>query len=330
VRLDRHQVRDGQVRAATYSVELDHYALPDDSADDEHTVQVAAASLLSHDAWRWRGLGGAAGHVWVLLSDVDGLTAEQVAALRGRSVSWTARLLGRLAQHGLAVRRGDVWTRCTLAVAQDRLDVAAQHVGTAGKGEAVRVKHDQERAAHAEGRARWAASRSQDLRQPVGVVQDPATGAWVDLATGERVAPPAQVVPPVLDPVAVDGLVLAERPEDDRAVQVTAVTIGGVSQPLPVKGAPVVLDLSGPNSGKQATVDLRVPVGALGLQQQAERIQRTLTQVTQSGRMQELAAQVQATFAHLQDVGSPLQELAERLQAVADDAVRSAEREGRP
>ena len=330
VRLDRHQVRDGQARAATYSVELDRYALPDDSPEDEHTVQVAAASLLSHDAWRWRGLGGTAGHVWVLLSDVDGLTAEQVAGLRGVSVTWTRRLLGRLAQHGLAVRHGDTWVRCTLAVAQDRLDVAAQHVGTAGKGEAVRVKHDQERAAWAEQHARWKAARSQDLRHPVGVVQDPATGAWVDLATGERVAPPAQVVPPVLDPVAVDGVALAERPEDDRTVQVTAVTIGGVSQPLPVKGAPVVLDLSEPNSGKQATVELRVPVGALGLQQQAEQIQRTLAQVTQSGRMQELAAQVQATFAHLQDVGRPLVELAERLQAVADDAVRSTEREGRP
>lgn len=328
VRLDRHQVRDGQVRAATYSLELDQYVLPDDSAEDAHTVQVAAASLLSHDAWRWGGLGGAAGHVWVLLSDVDGLTAEQVAALRGRSVSWTVRLLGRLAQHGLAVRHGDTWVRCTLADAQDRLDVAAQHVGTAGKAEAVREKHAAERAAWSEGRTRWLAAHSQDLRQPVGVVQDPATGAWVDLATGERVAPPAQVVPPVLDPVAVDGVPLAER-ADDRAVRVTAVTAGGVAQPLPLKGAPVVLDLTDTPEG--ATVELQVPVRALGLQQQAERVQQTLAQVTASPRLQELAEQVQATFAHLTDVGRPLQELAERLQHTADTVVRHVQdREGRP
>jgi len=326
VRMDRHQVRDGQVRAATYSLELDQYVLPDDGPEDTHSVQVATAGLLSHDAWRWGGLGGAAGHVWVLLSDVDGLTTEQVAALRGRSVSWTARLLGRLAQHGLAVRRGDTWTRCTLAVAQDRLDVAAQHVGTAGSGEAVRVKHAAERAAWSEGRTRWLAARSQDLRQPVGVVQDPATGAWVDLATGERVAPPEQVVPPVLDPVAVDGVPLAERAEDTEAVRVAAVSIGGVWQPVPLRGAPVVLDLTGQHRGATATVDLRVPVGALGLQQQAVRIQQTVAQAVAVGRpLQELAGRLQDTFAHLSDVGRPLQELAERLQHTGDDAG-----EGRP
>ena len=328
VRLDRHQVRDGQARAATYSLELDRYVLPDDSAEDTHTVQVAAASLLSHDTWRWRGLGGSAGHVWVLLSDTDGLTAEQVAALRGRSVSWTARLLGRLAQHGLAVRRGDTWTRCTLAEAQHRLDVAARHVGTAGKGEAVRVKHEQERAAWSEARTRWVATRTRDLHQPVGVVQDPATGAWVDLATGERVAAPAPVPPPVLDPVAVDGVPLAARAEDD-TVQVTAVLLGGVPQPLPRTGQPVVLDLTDPDDrGVPARVELCVPVGTLGLQQQAERIQQTLAQVTASPRLQELATQLQDTFAHLADVGRPLQDLAARLQDTVTTALNSAE-EGR-
>ncbi len=298
-RQDPHQVRDGQARAATYLLETDRYVLPDDSPeDDDHAVQVAAAALLSHDAWRWGGLGGAAGHVWVLLSDVDGLTAAQVAGLRGVSVTWTRRLLGRLAQHGLAVRRGDTWTRCTLAVAQDRLDVAAQHVGTAGKGDRQRLRHATERAAWSEGRARWVAARSQDLRQPVGVVQDPATGVWVDLETGERVAAPGQVVPPVLDPVAVDGVLLAERPED-----------------VPV------LDLSALHPDV---------AGALGLQQQAERIQRTLVMVGQSGRMQELADRMADTFAQVVDLGRPLQELAERMQHVADDAVRSAQERGRP
>lgn len=295
LRLDRHQVRDGQVLAATYSLELDRYVLPDDSPEDDHTVQVAAASLLSHDAWRWRGLGGSAGHVWVLLSDVDGLTAEQVAALRGRSVTWTARLLGRLAQHGLAVRRGNTWTRCTLAVAQDRLDVAARHVGTAGKGDAVRAQHAEERTTHAEQYARWKATSRTDRHQPVGVVQDPATGAWVDLETGELVTPPEQVAPPVLDPVAVDGVPLAERPDDHR-VQVTAVTVAGVSQPLPGKGAPVVVDLTRPDSrGAPVRVELRVPVAVLGLQRKAERVQRKLAEATTSPALRKLGEQAQHT-----------------------------------
>jgi hypothetical protein len=84
-----------------------------------------------------------------------------------------------------------------------------------------------------------------------------------------------------------------------------------------------VLDLTSPHRGATADVELRVPVRALGLQQQAERIQRTLTQVAQSSHLQELADRLQDTFAHLADVGRPLQDLAERLQA--EDAVRSTE-----
>jgi hypothetical protein len=55
---------------------------------------------------------------------------------------------------------------------------------------------------------------------------------------------------------------------------VTAVLLGGVPQPLPRRGQPVVLDLTDPDHRNvPARVELRVPVGTLGLQQQAERIQ---------------------------------------------------------
>ena len=330
VRLDRHQVRDGQVRAATYSLELDHYVLPDDSAEDTHTVQVAATSLLSHDAWRWGGLGGAAGHVWVLLSDTDGLTVTQVAGLRGVSVSWTARLLARLAQHGLAVRRGDTWTRCTLAQAQDRLDVAARHVGTAGKGDAVRAKHEQERAAWSEARTRWVATRSQQDRQPVGAVRDPSTGVWVDLSTGEVVAAPAEVGPPPLEPVGLTAEELrrqdALQRERDAQVRADQRERGAaLADRLHARlddRDPAVLDLSDPG------VPARTYLRTLTVQRQAELLRDTFAVVAGSPRLQELATQLQDTFAHLADVGRPLQELADRMGATLAAVASSAE-EGR-
>lgn len=357
VRLDGHQVRDGKGHAATYSLELDTYVLPDDSPEDDHQVQPAAAVLLSHDAWRWRGLGGAAGHVWVLLSDTDPLDVEQVAALRGRSVTWTTRLLRRLAEHGLAVRTGDTWTRCTLAVAQDRLDVAARHVGTAGKGEAVRAKHAQERADWERGRAAWLArSRAawaQQQAAPTGAVCDPSTGTWVDLETGEVVPGPAtDAVPPVPAPIGLTATelhaqYLEQRERDaqaraemrgrsdalaDRlhaaldAVEPAARTeLRRRANALPNAVEPAVLDLSD-LAAEQSAARSQVAAGALGMQQQAERIQQTLALVASSPRVQELADRMQATFAHLVDVGRPLQELADRMQDTLDAAVRSAEK----
>ena len=350
---DGARVTGDRPLAATYALHLDVHVLPDDSPEDDHTVQPAAAGLLSHDAWRWGGLGGAAGHVWVLLSDVDGLTAEQVAALRGRSVAWTRRLLGRLSEHGLAVRHADTWTRCTVTVAQRRLDVAARHVGTAGAGEALRVKHAAERVKHAEGRADWLARRRQsldDLRAPAGAVRDPATGTWVDLATGEVVQRPQTVVPPVPEPVGLTAeelqvladterehaaQVSAEQRERSRKladrlhdrldalvaeqVQVVSATVAGQDVPLPAAGDPLVLDLTTPDRRDQPVlVTLQVPAAVLGLQQAAARLQEHVAAAVRP--LQDLADRIAGQ-------GRPWQDLTEHPP---DTVAPLTDGEGRP
>jgi hypothetical protein len=325
VRQDRANVRGGKVRAATYSVHVDRHTVPDDQPDADHPgVQPAAVALLSHDCWRWGGLGGSAGQVWTLLDDRVPLTAEQVAALRGRSVTWTRELLRRLALHGLAVRTGDTWTRCTVAEAPRRLDVAARHVGTAGRGEAVRVKHAQQRADWSEQRTQWLAAQSQArdaARAPAGVVWDPGAGVWVDLATGEVVdGLPAQVPPPLPHEL----VPAAARQDDpapalDGALLVTAWTVNGAHQPLPDADRPLVLDCTRPDvRGQDVRVQLTVVPQVLALQRQAEQLAATFARFAAVGRpLQDLAEQVSTTGARLAAVGRPLQDLAEQVQQIS-------------
>jgi hypothetical protein len=178
-------------------------------------VQGDATALLSHDAWRWGGLGSSAARVWVVLSDSDAVSAADVAALAGGlGVNWTRRLLHRLALHGLAVRSGNRWRRCSVTLAAARLDTAARHLGTAGKAERQAAQHAAQRDADTQARKRW--RERQRLLQ--GALQDPATGLWVDADTGELVAEP---VAPYGAPVAPQVVPAAEQVTGPRVTHVT-------------------------------------------------------------------------------------------------------------
>jgi hypothetical protein len=273
----------GDARAACYELDLTHRALPDDAPDVEHAgVQVGVARLQSHDAWRHGGLGPSALAVWLVLQEHDGLPVADVAALAGRRVNWTGRLLRRLSLHGLAVRRGDTWTRCTLADAPRRLDVAARHVGTVGRAEAQRQRHQAEREAHSAKHRQWlrrsAAERQAERIGLLGPIQDLVTGRWVDAATGEMLpTPQPAAVPPIPEPV---GDVLRE------AAVLVGVTVNG--QPVDLgDGDTFTLDYTrppfraGPVSERgEVRLTLQMPAGWLEqdrarLQAEAER--RTAT-----------------------------------------------------
>lgn len=251
-RLDAAQVARGKRLAATYELDLD--AISDDAGDVEHAgVQADTTALLSHDAWRWGGLGASASRVWVVLSDRDALTpAEVAAAAGGLGVNWTRRLLHRLALHGLAVRSGNRWRRCSVAVAQSRLDTAARHLGTAGKGERQALLHAAQRDADTQARKRWL----QRQRALQGALQDPATGLWVDAATGELVdAPGAPQGAPVHAPVAPQGVPAAEQVQRPR---VTHVTVDGVR--AAVSGDRVTADYTDPAlQGRRVELTLALP-----------------------------------------------------------------------
>lgn len=351
VRQDRATVRDGVARAATYSLHVDVNTVRDDRPDDDDRpgVPTAVTELLAHDCWRWGGLGGSAGQVWAVLDDRAPLTAEQVAQLRHRSVTWTRELLRRLARHGLAVRSGDTWTRCTVAEAPRRLDVAAGHVGTAGKGDQQRARHAAEREQHAEQRRLWllSLSRARQAQGLAGVTCDPGTGLWVDLATGEVVQPPGVTELPPLEPagLTLDELlqyqadqaadVAAQRDRDrevkadqrvrsdalaerlhgvldeqaDAGVVVAGWTVDGVPQPRPGDVDPLAVDYSRLH-GRDVRVQLALVPGSLALlEQQAE--------------------QWRATFARVAAVGKPLQDLAAQWQVTADRVAQwAAAREG--
>ena len=339
VRQEPAGVRDGKARAATYSLNVDRLTVPDDRPDDDDRpgVPTAVTDLLAHDCWRWGGLGASAGQVWALLDDRVPLDAEQVARLRHRSPTWTRRLLQRLALHGLAVQTGGRWTRCTVAEAQHRLDVAALHVGTAGKGDRQRLQFAEQRARWAEGRTRWLAAQAElrrQARQAAGAAWDPGTGVWVDLDTGEVVQPPGVAVPP-LAPVGLTadelaqlraqqqadqdeqrqrdrqaradqqgrGDRLAERLHsrlDDLADDTVQVVTGWTVDgvPQPLPAvAPLTVDYQA-LLGRDVQVQLAALPAVLAMQQQAE--------------------QWRAVFQRVAAVGRPLQELAEQLQASGD------------
>jgi hypothetical protein len=140
-----------------------------------------------------------------VLCERDGLHPADVAVLAGKGTNWTRRLLHRLALHGLAVRHADVWTRCSVDQAAERLDVAARHLGTAGKAEQQRARHQAEREAHRVKREQWrkrsVSERDAERLGLLGPILDPVTGRWVNAATGEIVPTPPERVAPVPEPV---------------------------------------------------------------------------------------------------------------------------------
>ena len=269
----------GQARAATYELDLSHRALPDDAAEVEHPgVQPEVSRLHGHDAWRHGGLGPSAQAVWQVLCEREGLDAADVALLAGKRTNWTRRLLQRLALHGLAVRHGDVWTRCSVDQAAERLEVAAQHLGTAGKAEQQRARHLAEREAHRVKREQWRKRRLSETAAErlglLGPILDPVTGRWVDAATGEIVAQPPERVVPVPEPV---GDVLREP---------AAVLVGVTADGVPVDlgdGGTFTLDYTRPPlAGANVRLTLRLPSG--WLEQERARLQRTAEVAAQHAR----------------------------------------------
>jgi len=163
-------------------------------------------------------------------------------------MNWTRRLLHRLALHGLAVRSGNRWRRCSVQVAAARLDAAARHLGTAGKGERQAALHAAQRDADTQARKRW--QQRQRLLQ--GALQDPATGLWVDAETGERVAEP---VAPYGAPVAPQGVPAAEQQTGPR---VTQVAVDGVR--AAVTGDRLTADYTDPDlQGRRVELTLALP-----------------------------------------------------------------------
>lgn len=111
-----------------------------------------------HDAFRYRGLGKSAAHVWAILRDRPGLTVAELAERTGRNVATVRRVLGRMARivdtdtgevYRLVERDGDGWR----AVDGD-LDAIARAIGTAGAGAKQRARHTEQRAGYARAIAR--------------------------------------------------------------------------------------------------------------------------------------------------------------------------------
>lgn len=292
---------DGVQRAATYTLDLSRLALPDDAAEVEHPgVQPEVSRLHGHDAWRHGGLGASAHAVWQVLCEQDGLPVADVATLAGKGRNWTGRLLHRLALHGLAVRRGDVWTRCSVEQAAERLDVAAQHVGTAGKAEQQRARHAEQREQQRLLREQWGrrrqAERAAERLGLLGPILDPVTGQWVDADTGEIVPPPPERVAPAPEPVG--------DPLREPAAVLVGVTVDGVAQDLG-DGDRFTLDYTQPPyRGADVRLTLRMPTG--WLEQERQRLQ-------------------QVAEAHARQV-RPLLDAAARLQANAETVAEHVRR----
>lgn len=282
----------GQAQAATYELDLSRTALPDDAPDVEHPgVQPEVSRVQGHDGWRHGGLGPSALAVWQVLCERDGLHAADVAALTGKQVNWTRRLLQRLALHGLAVRHADVWTRCSVEQAAERLAVAAHHLGTAGKGERQRARHQAERDARQRQREQWrhrrVSEREAERLGLLGPILDPVTGRWVDAATGEIVPPPPERVAPVPEPVG--------DPLREPAAVLVSVTADGAPVDLG-DGDRYALDYTRPPlAGASVRLTLQMPTGWLEqerarLQQVADAYSRQVRPIVeQAGRLQQQA-----------------------------------------
>lgn len=132
------------------------------------------------DAWRWRGLGLAKARAWELLSGEPVSTTDLAAAL-GVEPRTARRHLATLAEHGLAERVMDGWTR-----GHADPDDVAEDVGTAGALDAQRIRHDLERKLHDDALAAYA-----EHVNAAPFTVDPETGEIVDLADLLDEPPPA-------------------------------------------------------------------------------------------------------------------------------------------
>lgn len=121
--------------------------------------EVAQGCHTSDDAFRFLGLGKAAGEVLAALHAQPGATAREVAAMTGRHVRTVYRALGRMAELvdtvtgevlRLVVRDGSAWR------AVDGIDLVAvaRAVGTLGAGERQKQRHERERRDRARAMAR--------------------------------------------------------------------------------------------------------------------------------------------------------------------------------
>lgn len=103
----------------------------------------------SSDAWRYRGLGKSAAHVWGMLRENPGATVAELADATGKRVSTVRRVIDRMTrivdpESGevltLVEADGDGWR----AVEAD-LDAIARAIGTAGTGERQKAQHTADR-----------------------------------------------------------------------------------------------------------------------------------------------------------------------------------------
>jgi hypothetical protein len=99
----------------------------------------------SHDAFRHLGLGKTGAEMWAILLDCREVTERQLRESTGRHRTTVKRKLMSMFQMGMVEPLGDGIWRVVTAV---DLDVIAEALGTAGKGEAQREKHRRQREAH--------------------------------------------------------------------------------------------------------------------------------------------------------------------------------------
>ncbi len=132
--------------AARYRVVAD--VAPDDAK--VHTtltphVRECEVMYISHDAFRWAGLGKSGAEVWEKLQTEEEATEKGLAEMTGRCKTTVRRRLVQMFSLGLVEPLGDGWWK---AVPSVDLDELAGLLGTAGKGEHERQKHARQRALH--------------------------------------------------------------------------------------------------------------------------------------------------------------------------------------
>jgi DNA-binding MarR family transcriptional regulator len=100
---------------------------------------------LSHDAFRWGGVGKVKRLVYTLLTPERGFRVDEIAKAQGVCARSAQRHLRDLERHGLAQRGADkLWRRTQNA----ELDELAKTLGTLGKGEIQHEKYRSQREAY--------------------------------------------------------------------------------------------------------------------------------------------------------------------------------------
>ncbi len=154
------------------------------------TSLIGVSSRARLDVGRWRGLGLNAPRVLDVLADGP-MSARALADVLGLNLgNLRARLLPRLAAHGLLQAAGGRWW-----VAED-LDAALAHAAEAldltGKADAVALAHEADRAAYAEHREYTRPLRDDSRRRRVAVAR---RARWSDPLPFDGEAPRTSVEP---------------------------------------------------------------------------------------------------------------------------------------